>query len=522
MEIRLVSVDAGLLYFRCRGALGYSSTGDSSELLRRLVSEQSFKGNVLLDLRDVDSVGTESIAWLVHWHRRVTKAGGVLGLCCVPRQFMDFFRLCQVHRLMPVWDDETAGRTALAGSRPGQVAPPAPGPGGAPDAEADLGPEDRVIPLPVPPPGLTTGPAGPPEVEGRLAGKGVRGVPGSLHAASALLARPEAAPPGSAAVEPTVGQGVAPAAQHGRDTPKGVEVLVVDDSAVERLRAGTALQGHSGPGSSSDGGIHVLYASNARAALDLIQQRRPALVVTDLVMPERDGLWLVKEIRSAYPSLPVVLMTAHGSEEIAAAALRAGAASYVPKKYLARDLRQTVETILRLAQADREQLIFPHLAVSEYQILLPNDLALVSPLVDFLQGHLGRVGLCREGEALRVAVALREALVNACTHGNLEAPGGLRETDYEGYLRCVAERQKQSPYKDRRVHVTARETPQEVVYTIRDEGPGFDTTSLPDPTDSENFKNASGRGLYLIRAFMDEVTFNEAGNEITLVKRRRE
>jgi anti-sigma regulatory factor (Ser/Thr protein kinase) len=120
-----------------------------------------------------------------------------------------------------------------------------------------------------------------------------------------------------------------------------------------------------------------------------------------------------------------------------------------------------------------------------------------------------------------VAIALREALVNACTHGNLEAPGGLKETDYEGYVRCLAERQKQSPYKDRHIHVTAYETPQEFVYTIRDEGRGFDTSCLPDPSNSENFKKAAGRGLYLIRAFMDEVVFNEAGNEITLVKRRR-
>jgi CheY-like chemotaxis protein len=303
---------------------------------------------------------------------------------------------------------------------------------------------------------------------------------------------------------------------------KVVEVLVVDDSAVERRRAGSALEQRSGPSPGGDGAVHVLYARNGREALTVIQQTRPNLVVTDLVMPELDGLGLVQEIRSAYPSIPVVLMTAHGSEEIAAAALRAGAASYVPKKYLARDLGPTVETILRLARADREQLIFPHLAVAEYRFVVPTNLSLVSPLVDFLQGHLERIGLCPEVDALRLAVALREALVNAFTHGSLEVPCELRETDYDGYLRCLAQRQNQAPYRDRRVHVGARETPREVVYTVRDEGPGFDTGALPDPTDPENFKKATGRGLYLIRTFMDQVTFNDAGNEITLVKRRRE
>jgi hypothetical protein len=109
--------------------------------------------------------------------------------------------------------------------------------------------------------------------------------------------------------------------------------------------------------------------------------------------------------------------------------------------------------------------------------------------------------------------------VNAITHGNLEAPGALREQDFPGYLRCVSDRQGQSPYKDRHVHVTAHETPREIVYTIRDEGPGFNTAALPDPTCSDNLKKATGRGIYLIRTFMDEVKFNGAGNEITLIKR---
>ena len=56
--------------------------------------------------------------------------------------------------------------------------------------------------------------------------------------------------------------------------------------------------------------------------------------------------------------------------------------------------------------------------------------------------------------------------------------------------------------------------------TIRDDGPGFDTTSLRDPTDPENLERAGGRGLLLINAFMSEVRHNDKGNEITMIKRR--
>jgi CheY-like chemotaxis protein len=311
-----------------------------------------------------------------------------------------------------------------------------------------------------------------------------------------------------------------------------VTVLVVDDSAVERRRAGGALESpnrsaNSGgrllPGidSFTAGAIRVLYASNGRDALEKIKQAPPDLVVTDLVMPELDGLGLVKEVRAAYPAIPVVLMTAHGSEEIAAAALQAGAASYVPKRYLARDLPETVQTILHLAQTSRQQaIVLEHLVDSEVRFLLPSDLALVSPLVAFLQNNLKRIGLHHDDGDMHLPIALHEALLNAITHGNLEVPGHLRESHPDAYLQCIQQRQASPPYRDRRVHVIARETPQEFMFIIRDEGPGFDVSTLPDPTDTDDLQSSSGRGLFLIRTFMDEVRFNDAGNEITLIKKR--
>jgi CheY-like chemotaxis protein len=309
-------------------------------------------------------------------------------------------------------------------------------------------------------------------------------------------------------------------------------VLVVDDSAVERRRAGGALESSQRAGASggrmvsvadalSTGDIRVVYANNGRDALEKIKEAPPDLVVTDLVMPEIDGLGLVKEVRATYPAIPVILMTAHGSEDIAAAALLAGAASYVPKRHLARDLPETVQTILYLAQANRQQqAVLAYLVDSESRFTLPNDLRLISPLVAFLQNDLRRMGLHQGDGDLHLPIALHEALVNAIVHGNLEVPGHLRETDSSDYLEWIKQRQATPPYSERRVHVIARETREELKYVIRDEGPGFDTSTLPDPADTEDLKNSCGRGLFLIRTFMDEVRFNEAGNEITMIKQR--
>ena len=57
------------------------------------------------------------------------------------------------------------------------------------------------------------------------------------------------------------------------------------------------------------------------------------------------------------------------------------------------------------------------------------------------------------------------------------------------------------------------------MFVIRDEGPGFDASSLPDPTDPANLEKRSGRGLLLIRAFMSDVRHNDRGNEVMLTYR---
>jgi anti-sigma regulatory factor (Ser/Thr protein kinase) len=58
-----------------------------------------------------------------------------------------------------------------------------------------------------------------------------------------------------------------------------------------------------------------------------------------------------------------------------------------------------------------------------------------------------------------------------------------------------------------------------VEYVIRDEGPGFDPTKLPDPTDPVNLERPCGRGLLLMRTFMDAVKYNKTGNQVTMSKR---
>ena len=82
------------------------------------------------------------------------------------------------------------------------------------------------------------------------------------------------------------------------------------------------------------------------------------------------------------------------------------------------------------------------------------------------------------------------------------------------------QRSNVAPYRDRRNQVTTNLTVGEVRFVIKDDGHGFDPGAIPDPTRPENLERPTGRGVLLMTTFMDDVRYNKAGNEVTLLKRR--
>ena len=124
-------------------------------------------------------------------------------------------------------------------------------------------------------------------------------------------------------------------------------------------------------------------------------------------------------------------------------------------------------------------------------------------MLDFVQvvsDHIGRMAGLDEDSIHWVGVAVRESVINAIKHGNAND-------------------------ERKRVHVefTPLESgsPRGVAIRVRDEGGGFDPSMLPDPLAPENILRASGRGIFLIRNFMDQVVLQpapEGGMEVLMVK----
>ena len=131
--------------------------------------------------------------------------------------------------------------------------------------------------------------------------------------------------------------------------------------------------------------------------------------------------------------------------------------------------------------------------VVEFAYFITSDVAEVSPFIDQL---MRKINILRrtDGTEVDIEVALREALLNAIIHGNREDPSkhvSLR-------MRCGADG--------------------EVSMAIRDEGAGFESDSVPDPTTLEHRMSTHGRGIYLMRALMDQVSFEEGGTVVHMRK----
>jgi CheY-like chemotaxis protein/anti-sigma regulatory factor (Ser/Thr protein kinase) len=293
-----------------------------------------------------------------------------------------------------------------------------------------------------------------------------------------------------------------------------VKILVVDDSVMDQKIAAGLLQ--------RDTGWEIEFASDGRAAWDRIQNPHrviPDVIVTDLQMPEMNGLELVREVQREYPLIPVVLMTAQGSETIAVEALQKGASSYVPKAKLASLLTATVQQVLSLAGERRtKRALLRYMSSFDCDFVLSNETVMLTSLVSYLQGVLRDMDILNENDRLRTGVALEEALLNAAYHGNLEVSSELREVDPARFYALARERAASQPYRDRRIYVNVQINPAQVQFTVRDEGPGFDPRNLPDPTDPGNLERPCGRGLLLMRTFMDDVHYNDQGNEVIMRK----
>ena len=258
-------------------------------------------------------------------------------------------------------------------------------------------------------------------------------------------------------------------------------------------------------------------------ALDRLGGEDFGLVILELRLADADDRAPLRRVLSSDALRPVLLTGSDGRVDRLVEALQSGAAGFVHHAKLERDLLETVDRVMGAAHRNQVHArLLECMTQSTTTFCLENDPLLLPTLLTRFQASVTLFGVCEAGERTRVGIALEEALSNALYHGNLEVSSKLREQSLEAYYELAGQRRFAEPYASRRITVVETLTPAFARFTIRDEGPGFDTTCVDRLPDPEDLEAVSGRGLLMMKSLMDEVSFNAKGNEVTLTKYRAE
>ncbi len=257
------------------------------------------------------------------------------------------------------------------------------------------------------------------------------------------------------------------------------KILIIDDH--DDLSA--ALTGDF-----EEHGYIVVSTENRDEAVRLHEENSFDLVITDLdgssLNSNEDGVDGVEGL----PCLPEPVPGARSNYK----AFKICLANYCAEDFEEKEIEHVVKLTLdhKAKFIDRGPDLKDRREKIDFEV--PSLITLMDDILEYLMKRVEKLGVVRP-EKSNLFVALDEAFVNAVKHGN--------KFD-----------------KHKMVRISVEITPKRASFTIEDEGEGFDVSTIPDPTDPENLLKTSGRGVMFIYNIMDEVSYNQRGNRLTMVK----
>jgi CheY-like chemotaxis protein len=267
-----------------------------------------------------------------------------------------------------------------------------------------------------------------------------------------------------------------------RDT----QVLVVDDEPAMRELLSTYL---------AEFGISALTAPNGVQALEIVQTRPVDLIITDLWMPEMDGLELLQKVKTINARIPVAVLSGHGTVQDTVKALNLGAYTFLSKPVRIEDIESVVRKGLRLRDLSVGSYELQNYIRHYSEIQIPNYQHLFPSVILYILKDCQWRGFDDDQMLSNLSVVLDEMLMNAYKHGNKER-------------------------EDRSITIRYAFDVDKLQITIEDEGEGFDTEQVIRELTSLERHQLLERGVFLLSILMDDFQYNEKGNAVTMTMMR--
>jgi DNA-binding response OmpR family regulator len=247
-------------------------------------------------------------------------------------------------------------------------------------------------------------------------------------------------------------------------------------------------------------GFEPTVLAQGKPALNWVREQLPCLILLDLLLPDVDGFTICETLKLDRETnlIPVIMITALSGEEDRVRGLQVGADCYLTKPFTPDSLNQAIREAFAL-QEDLKQ----HGTEGQIRFQLQSDTKYLEELNHLLSALFLFSGLTQQ-QVKQLTTAVRELGTNAIEWGH----------------------QKQA---ERIISVEYRIDPRKITITIRDEGPGFDPNNLPhaanpdDPIGHMMVRETlglreGGFGILLSRGLVDDLQYNDTGNEVRLTK----
>lgn len=289
-----------------------------------------------------------------------------------------------------------------------------------------------------------------------------------------------------------------------------MHLLIVDDDDVLRILYERQVR---------ELGHEVTVCDDGDEACELIRTDCEFDAVwTDISMPGKDGFDVMRALRAHRPGTPVIVVSAYSDQKHIIRALRSGAANFLSKPFQNADLAETLKRLDDVVAArSLERGAWGSIKGCRVEFEVKATMASAAATGGLLRQYFR--GLVGEGEAQGLHVAVNELLFNAVEHGCL---GVSREAKIEALLdgsyRSMIAQREADPANARKSFTVSLEAEKRVFLRVEveDEGPGFDPSMLPDPSEPENLHLPSGRGVFLARLHASELSFSNGGRRVKL------
>ena len=202
-------------------------------------------------------------------------------------------------------------------------------------------------------------------------------------------------------------------------------------------------------------GVIPMTASNGLEALDLLQSEKIDLIITDLMMPEMDGLQFIVQSRKLNPRIPIAVISGYADIKNATFALTRGAFNFITKPFTIKEVENVIRKGLRLRELSLGTDRFLKNIRNRTEITIPSYTHLLPSVSFYILKECQWRGIDNENLLNNISVCTDEILTNALTHGNKGNP-------------------------DKNIAITLQFNTEKFTFTIQDEGNGFDVRNLID------------------------------------------